>query len=115
VKRSKNSTDVSHILKCPGAGASGSGILLLSPAEKFFLEKSEMRDLSIKQIQGVPNLEACRTRVTKAMLQVSDKEKAQAYQAGELKMNCVRAQEFEQTLTFFPWLFCSIGIPKGFP
>jgi hypothetical protein len=66
-----------------GAGASGSGILLLNPAEKFFLQKSEMRKLSISQIQEVPSLADCQSRVTSAMLQVSDREKAQAYSAGE--------------------------------
>lgn len=66
-----------------GAGASGSGILILNQAETFFLRTKAMRALSITQMATLPDLSLTKPAVLQALAQVSDKEKAQAYSACE--------------------------------
>ncbi|KAJ7284084.1 P-loop containing nucleoside triphosphate hydrolase protein [Mycena rebaudengoi] len=73
------------------AGASGRGILILDPAEAFFLQSGTIRDLGITPVPGVPTpgfyhltsaeLAAASGQVALALPLVSDEVKAQAYRA----------------------------------
>lgn len=65
------------------AGKSGGGTLILAPYEAFFLRKRDVASLPITQESSIPDLTAMQQHIVGALADVSEKEKCQAYQAGE--------------------------------
>lgn len=65
------------------AGAAGHGILILTPAEKFFLNKGEMRDLPLQELnkESFSDLSSDKAIIEEALSKVSDETKGQAYAA----------------------------------
>ncbi|PWN90618.1 DEAD-domain-containing protein [Acaromyces ingoldii] len=67
------------------AGAAGSGVLILTPYERFFLRKKEVAGLPLRERKLVFTeddlLPEADSAIRKALMTVSDKEKSQAYQA----------------------------------
>lgn len=65
------------------AGKSGHGILILSPSEKFFLNKGEMKSLPLKEVSkdSFATLKNSQKYVNEALGKVSDETKGQCYAA----------------------------------
>ncbi|KAM0748076.1 DEAD-domain-containing protein [Meredithblackwellia eburnea MCA 4105] len=91
------------------AGASGSGILLLSPFEKFFLSKKDVVTLGIKALptSAQPSIEEV-ARVKEAVRTVDDETKSQAYGAAlgfykAFLKDSFRGNSAEMVATFNQW------------
>lgn len=69
-----------------------------------------MRALSIQRMKEIPNMSECQAQVSRAIEQVHDKEKAQAYGAGE----CRLLNHAWITLKFLPFTLLALGYYKQF-
>lgn len=73
-------SDIHRLGRTARAGAEGKGIIILSQFESYFLRKGDLASLPISPYP-ITDLSAARADLDRAMDQVDDKSKAQAYSA----------------------------------